>query len=158
MCTGKQKAMCIMQLSLFFCVFAVEFSVEQWRISEDRWRNRKRIFAFFTAPACQGNLQPQLPQEVLVCPAVKRERERKKERVKRGIGRLDGWIKWKKRNIHLYQHCQLRNKTSTVHSGQPPPRQPCLLTVPFCTPPTYPSLTGSLCCSFSPLLKWYFKL
>lgn len=100
-------------------------------------RNRKHIFVFFTAPACQGNLQPLLPREVLVCPAAQREREWTVS-----MGRLDGWIKWKRRNTVLYQHCKLRNKTSTVRS-----RQPCLLTLAFCNPsnlqPTPPSPTHS---------------
>ena len=55
--------------------FSAELSAEQRRISGDRWRDWKHIFVFFTAPACQGNLQLPLPQEVLVCPATERGSE-----------------------------------------------------------------------------------
>lgn len=49
------------------------------RILKYHLRNWNHIFVFFTAPACQGNLQPQFPQEVLVRPAAEKERQEERE-------------------------------------------------------------------------------
>ena len=65
MCTGQQRADCITYV--LFCAF--------WSSSEDFRIDGEIMFVFFTAPACQGNLLLQLPQEVLVCPVAKEEKQ-----------------------------------------------------------------------------------